>query len=70
MHERYGNALKLVIAQISKAPTTKKHYETRLKLLEKLGWTEWQKHQKQDLSDPISGRISAVLDPATGAFLV
>ena len=49
LHKRYGNALKLMNAQISKAPTTKKHYETRLKLLEKLGWTEWQKHQKQDL---------------------
>ena len=49
LHERYGNALKLVIAQISKAPTTKKHYELRLKLLEKLGWTEWKKHQKKDL---------------------
>jgi len=49
LHKRYGNALKLVNAQISKTPTTKKHYETRLKLLEKLGWTEWQKHQKQDL---------------------
>jgi len=49
LHERYGNALKLVIAQISKAPTTKKHYELRLKLLEKLGWTEWEKHQKKDL---------------------
>ena len=49
LHNRYGNALKLVNAQISKAPTTKKHYETRLKLLEKLGWNEWQKHQKHDL---------------------
>ena len=49
LHNRYGNALKLVNAQISKAPRTKKHYETRLKLLEKLGWNEWQKHQKQDL---------------------
>ena len=48
-YQRYGNALKLVNAQISKSPTVKKHYETRLNLLEKLNWTDWHQQQKQDL---------------------
>ena len=67
LHKRYGNALKLVNAQISKAPTTKKHYETRLKLLEKLGWTEWQKHQKQDLQSDFQPNIRRSR-PASGLF--
>ena len=49
LHSRLGNAVKILTAKISKSPTTRAHYEKRAELLGKLGWTEWQAHEKKSL---------------------
>jgi hypothetical protein len=49
LHGRLGNAVKILTAKIAKSPDTRAHYETRAELLAKLGWPEWQAHEKQSL---------------------
>jgi hypothetical protein len=49
LHERLGNAVKILTAKIAKSPATRAHYEKRAELLGKLGWTEWQTDEKKSL---------------------
>ena len=49
IHTRLGNAVKILTAKIAKSPETRVHYEKRAELLGKLGWTEWQAHEKKSL---------------------
>ena len=49
LHNRLGNAVKILTAKISKSPATRAHYEKRADFLGKLGWTEWQTHEKKSL---------------------
>jgi hypothetical protein len=49
LHGRLGNAVKILTAKIAKSPDTRAHYETRAELLGKLGWPEWQTHEKKSL---------------------
>ncbi len=49
LHTRLGNAVKILTAKIAKSPATRAHYEKRAELLGKLGWTEWQAHEKKSL---------------------
>ncbi|MBC8325289.1 MAG: S8 family serine peptidase [Verrucomicrobia subdivision 3 bacterium] len=49
LHERLGNAVKILAAKISKSPESRAHYEKRAELLGKIGWTEWQAHEKKSL---------------------
>ncbi len=49
LHSRLGNAVNILTAKIAKSPTTRAHYEKRAEFLGKLGWTEWQAHEKKSL---------------------
>ncbi len=47
LHDRPGNALKLINDKIEDEPTQRELYETRLELIEALGWPHWQDYEQR-----------------------